>query len=335
MHIQYATQTLMPQAVNVVLSDGRAESQKISDAAKSILLPKNLLDGAVRTTEICPGMMLTLADFIPAQDIAFAETYAGQEVFQLSFCLNGLAEWTYQKEDQTASAQRLWLSAQHSQIRLGPVWHCSSTFYGGMRFRSVSVTLDPQKYADILQHVRTKQALCHIESDKEGRVYPFNAQTSQLLKDIINCRIDAPWRQLYLQGKILQLLAFFCDGVICQSPVGREGGALDAHDYEALLRVRDIIDARYAESLTIAALAHEALINENALKQGFRRCFGCTVNAYLVERRMQAAHTLLQSGRYKVGEVAWRVGYAHTGYFIRQFHARFGLTPGEFLHGHR
>ncbi|MDO4262333.1 MAG: AraC family transcriptional regulator [Eubacteriales bacterium] len=335
MHIQYSTQALMPQAMDVVLPDGHKEKQKPSGESKSLQLPKTVLDGTVVTTELCPGMLLTISDFTPEQDTSFAETYAGQEVFQLSFCLNGLAEWTYQKEDDSTPAQRFWLSAQHSQIRLGPVWHCRSTFYGGIRFRGISITLDPQKYADVLHRVRAKQALCDIGGAEDGRVYPFHAQIGQILQEIIDCPMEEGLRQLYWQGKILELLALYCDRVICRTPASRYGGELASRDYEALLLVRDMIDTRYAEPLTIALLAHEALINENLLKQGFRRCFGCTVNEYLVECRMQAAHTLLQSGRYKVGEVAWAVGYAHTGYFIRQFHTRFGLTPGEFLHGIR
>ena len=50
---------------------------------------------------------------------------------------------------------------------------------------------------------------------------------------------------------------------------------------------------------------------------------------YIVEKRMELAHRLLQSGKYKVKDVVWMVGYSNTSHFIEAFKKRYGVTPGE------
>ncbi|WP_302795332.1 helix-turn-helix domain-containing protein [Cloacibacillus evryensis] len=70
-------------------------------------------------------------------------------------------------------------------------------------------------------------------------------------------------------------------------------------------------------------------MSETKLKRGFKNCFGCTVYEYMVEKRMELAHSLLSSGKYKVKDVVWMAGYSNAGHFIKMFRKRYGLTPGE------
>ena len=49
----------------------------------------------------------------------------------------------------------------------------------------------------------------------------------------------------------------------------------------------------------------------------------------VVEKRMEMAYRLLQSGKYKVKDVVWMVGYSNTSHFIDVFRKRYGVTPGE------
>lgn len=332
MRIQYPNKSFIPQKVEIVSPQPvSVHADHMADNNKGAFsFSKNLADGSVQTVEVCEGMLLTVSDFLLTQDTQLDETYTGQNIFQISFALNGLAEWTYNSGDEHL-AQSFCLGARQSSVRIGPVWRCSSKFYGGLRFRSVSITLDEQKYSNVLQCIEARQAQCAIGQPLAAQVYPFGPRVEHLLEEIITCPLENELRTLYLQGKILELLAVYCDEVICRSPANCFGGGLRPADYAALLRAKDIIDRDYARPLTIAALAREALVNEQLLKSGFKRCFGRTVNDYLADRRMEAAHALLLNETCKVSEAAWRVGYAHTGYFIRQFRAHYGLTPGELL----
>lgn len=44
---------------------------------------------------------------------------------------------------------------------------------------------------------------------------------------------------------------------------------------------------------------------------------------------MEMAYRLLQSGKYKVKDVVWMVGYTNASHFIDAFKKRYGVTPGE------
>ena len=84
-----------------------------------------------------------------------------------------------------------------------------------------------------------------------------------------------------------------------------------------------------APHLTIAQIAEQCFLSETKLKQGFKICFNCTVYEYIVEKRMEMAYRPLQSGKYKVKDVVWMVGYTNASHFIDAFKKRYGVTPGE------
>jgi AraC-like DNA-binding protein len=81
---------------------------------------------------------------------------------------------------------------------------------------------------------------------------------------------------------------------------------------------------------TLAALAREVGLSETTLKRGFHQVFGTTVFGYLRGRRMERAHTLLQSGEATVLEAAARVGYSNPSNFAAAFRRQFGINPKEF-----
>jgi AraC-like DNA-binding protein len=81
---------------------------------------------------------------------------------------------------------------------------------------------------------------------------------------------------------------------------------------------------------TLAALAREVGLSETTLKRGFHQVFGTTVFGYLRERRMERAHSLLQSGEATVLEAAARVGYSNPSNFAAAFRRQFGVNPKEF-----
>ena len=109
----------------------------------------------------------------------------------------------------------------------------------------------------------------------------------------------------------------------------REDKNLSREDMRGLIKAREIIDSRFSKPLTIAQIARQCFLSETKLKRGFKACFGCTVYEYIVEKRMEAALSLLQSKKYRVKDVVWMVGYSNAGHFIDAFKKRYGMTPGE------
>ena len=93
-----------------------------------------------------------------------------------------------------------------------------------------------------------------------------------------------------------------------------------------LNEARRLIDMRFAESWTIAAIADTVGLSPKRLKAGFASAFDQTVIGYLQQVRLYRANELLVGGA-KVTAVTFDVGYAHVGSFSRAFRKQFGCAP--------
>lgn len=94
-----------------------------------------------------------------------------------------------------------------------------------------------------------------------------------------------------------------------------------------LNQVFQFIEANYNQSISLSDVAVAVGYCAPYLTDLVRRNTGHTVNAWIVERRMVAARTLLLETNQCASQIAQAVGYQHEGYFFRQFRQYHGITP--------
>jgi len=94
-----------------------------------------------------------------------------------------------------------------------------------------------------------------------------------------------------------------------------------------LLRAKDLVDARYFESLTVADLARTAGLSRAHFSREFRRTFGETPHQYLLTRRLERAAALLRNTDRPVTDICFAVGLASVGSFTTSFRRVHGATP--------
>jgi AraC-like DNA-binding protein len=70
-------------------------------------------------------------------------------------------------------------------------------------------------------------------------------------------------------------------------------------------------------------------ISTRQLQRHFRRNFHCSPQAWLNQRRLLFAQTLLLKGE-PIKKVALDLGFKHTSHFCRQFKSHNNMTPSEF-----
>jgi AraC-like DNA-binding protein len=87
----------------------------------------------------------------------------------------------------------------------------------------------------------------------------------------------------------------------------------------------------YAEPLTVDDLARQVALSPSAFSRLFRKVTGCTPYQFLKEYRLDCARELLLDGGSSVAEVSRHVGYANVSHFIREFRARYGVTPRAYV----
>ena len=97
-----------------------------------------------------------------------------------------------------------------------------------------------------------------------------------------------------------------------------------------LLRAKDLADARYAEALSVQAMAQAARLSPAHFSREFRRAFGESPHRYLLTRRMERAAALLRSTDRSVADVCFLVGLTSVGSFTTTFRRVYGMSPTEY-----
>jgi AraC-like DNA-binding protein len=101
-----------------------------------------------------------------------------------------------------------------------------------------------------------------------------------------------------------------------------------------LLRAKDLADARYHESLDVAALARAAHVSPAHFSREFSRTFGDTPHRYLLTRRLERAAALLRNTDRNVAEICFAVGLSSVGSFTTSFRRVYGLSPTAYRAAH-
>jgi AraC-like DNA-binding protein len=96
---------------------------------------------------------------------------------------------------------------------------------------------------------------------------------------------------------------------------------------QALLRARELADARYREPLDVPALARAAHLSPAHFSREFRRAFGETPHRYLLTRRPERAAALLRTTDRSVADICLLVGLRSVGSFTTSFGRVYGVSP--------
>jgi AraC-like DNA-binding protein len=94
-------------------------------------------------------------------------------------------------------------------------------------------------------------------------------------------------------------------------------------------RVRELLEQRLEENVSLSDLAHEAGLSRFHLLRLFREQVGFPPHAYQLQLRIARARRLLQRGM-ELAQVAAQVGFADQSHLTRHFKKLLRLTPGQY-----
>ena len=97
-----------------------------------------------------------------------------------------------------------------------------------------------------------------------------------------------------------------------------------------LVRARDLVDARFAEPLTVADLARSAGLSPAHFSREFRRAFGESPHVYLLTRRLERAAAMLRTTDHSVADICSEVGLSSVGSFTTTFKRVYGSSPAAY-----
>lgn len=102
----------------------------------------------------------------------------------------------------------------------------------------------------------------------------------------------------------------------------------------SLLRARDLVDARYFESIRVVDMARAAHLSAAHFSREFQRAFGESPHQYLLTRRLERAAALLRTTDRTVTDICFMVGLGSVGSFTTSFRRLSGVTPTVYRAAH-
>jgi two-component system response regulator YesN len=95
-------------------------------------------------------------------------------------------------------------------------------------------------------------------------------------------------------------------------------------------RVIGVIQQRYWDRLSLAAIARQVGMSKYRLSHRFRDALGVTFRDYLLKVRLERAKVLLAAGHVSITEVAHDVGFSDLARFDKVFKRYTGFTPSAY-----
>lgn len=101
-------------------------------------------------------------------------------------------------------------------------------------------------------------------------------------------------------------------------------------DNPVVNKIIGYIQQNYANpELSIGMISEHMTLSSSYLAHLFRNVTGCTLGDYLTKVRIDKAQEIMESGEYRVKDVARMVGYRNGNYFSYAFKKQKGFAPSE------
>ncbi|MEM9219707.1 MAG: AraC family transcriptional regulator [Cyanobacteria bacterium P01_F01_bin.150] len=163
-----------------------------------------------------------------------------------------------------------------------------------------------------------------LNYDREGEIQPSMAN---VLQQILLCPHQGMIKRMYLESKVIELMALVLDHEALIQKGTEEKAQLKPDQVERIHYAKEILLQDLNDPPSLTELAHQAGLNDFLLKHGFRQVFGKTVFGELRSHRLGLAKQQLAQQNVSVTEVAMQVGYGSGTAFARSFRREFGISP--------
>ena len=289
---------------------------------ETTLINKNSHKGKIQTLFELDDLALLTADHQEAEPVIF-ESQLRKSIVYFYFCLegSGLFEFGphYSREIQK----------QRNYFFYNPEKDLSFHLKLAPHSRMVFLTISLERLHQLFVH----EALPFLKPENVNRKFYDEREIPSYLHLVLNqlftVRLSESTERLYYQGKVWEILSLYFstkkpNTESCPFLNDEETVRKIKHAKEHLLKNMDAPP-------TLKELSKVAGLNDYQLKVGFKEIYGNTVFGYLLDHRLDHARVLLDSAKYQVNEVAYRIGYTNPSHFIAAFRKKFGITPKKYL----
>ncbi|UZR97762.1 helix-turn-helix transcriptional regulator [Chondrinema litorale] len=169
-----------------------------------------------------------------------------------------------------------------------------------------------------------KKLLQIIEDAQREPFATFYFPVQNILNQIIESKWTKNERMEYIELKLKELF------LVLNYHISQKNHLLKGINpifIDKVRKVREYIERNFHETPTIKELAKHVFLNELQLKQSFKKVYGTTIRAYIIELKMKKALELIND--YKINEIAEMLGYQSAPHFITIFKQYYGCSPSK------
>ncbi|AFZ29235.1 transcriptional regulator, AraC family [Gloeocapsa sp. PCC 7428] len=301
-------------------------SQLVSDNRfKTYKIPECLGEGYFQEIELFPGLELAIYDNEYCDDVVVKIPVRDHPI-QFVIFLSGFVH--HEEDFPSIGGKSGYLSGN------GIAQAVSSKYQKSQRYVGISIHLEPEALKTFLVK-DLEQFPLHLKQliHNDDWQVVFSPQITLGMQVATQRMINSPFQgvtnRLYLQGKVLELLAMVLDAISCDRDPTPKLPRFKPETIARLHHAKEILATQLENPPLLTELAFLVGVSDRTLQRGFRELFGTTVVGYLTHQRMKRAEQLLRQQNRTVAEIARMVGYAHLGHFAAAFKHQFGITPSE------
>lgn len=299
----------------------------------TINIPEHLGEGFIRGTSFASGMGVIEYKCKFYKDLEIHFTINDTHPLKFIFCSYGRVSHTFQEDridHKIDTFQNVIVSSSKHNGHVLCFKADQETHVISIEIiRETFSTRNNYKFKDLDD--RLKQLFEDSASEKkffyQGN---YSLKASDIVDDINDKKFTGFLRNLFLEGKILDMLVLqinqYHDDQRDDKPQ-----ILRKTDVETIHRCAEMIKKNLNHNYSVEYLAKEMGTNVNKLQDGFKLLYGYTVNKYMQQAKLEAAKDMLMSSDDNISQIVSRIGLNNRSYFSKIFKEKYGVSPKYFL----
>lgn len=160
----------------------------------------------------------------------------------------------------------------------------------------------------------------------------ISQEMMEVINDLNTCKYPGTQRKMFMEAKVLELLRLSLERIITNN-YNFSTSTFRESDIKKIKEIHEYLANNPDNNETFEALAHRFGINNNKLKNGFKKIYGITAFKYRHKLKMQKARKLILETDLPLKTIAVSAGY-NFSHFSHAFKKAFGVSPREMKRGY-